>query len=369
MRDRPIDPTPEQQFAIEAYDYALPSELIAQTPVEPRDASRLMVIHRASGAIEHKQFRDLPSLLSPRDLLVVNRSRVIPARLRGRKLPSGGGVEILLLRRREGGIWDALVRPGRRLTVGTRVGFGERGAYAEIVGQTEYGGRQVRFLDGTDRILEGAPFDQWLQHVGDVPLPPYINEPLDDPERYQTIFAQEIGSAAAPTAGLHFTPELLFRLRDRGIGTADVTLHVGLDTFRPVETEDLRDHVIHSEWCEMSAIAGSRISTARRVGGRVVAVGTTSVRVLESAATQWLHEKEFTNQRDPGYRGDTRLFIYPGYRFQLVDAMITNFHLPRSSLLMLVSAFAGLDLIRRAYQEAIAERYRFYSFGDAMLIL
>ena len=360
---------PENQFAIEAYDYVLPPELIAQTPIEPRDASRLMVIHRESGIIEHRTFRDLPSLLAPRDLLVVNRSRVIPARLHGRKLPGGGAVEILLLRRRDAGIWDALVRPGRRLTVGTRVGFGERGAYAEIVGRTDFGGRQVRFLDGADRILEGASFDQWVRQVGEVPLPPYISERLGDPERYQTVYAQEIGSAAAPTAGLHFTHDLLFRLRDRGVVTADVTLHVGLDTFRPVETDDLRDHAIHSEWCEMSAVAGSRISTTRRVGGRVVAVGTTSVRVLESAAGQWLQQDESGGPLDPGYSGDTRLFIYPGYSFKLVDALITNFHLPRSSLLMLVSAFAGFDLIRRAYDVAIAERYRFYSFGDAMLIL
>ena len=359
----------ETQFAIEAYDYKLPPELIAQTPIEPRDSSRLMVIHRETGVIEHHMFHELPALLSPRDLLVVNRSRVIPARLLGRKLPGGGGVEILLLRRREGGVWDALVRPGRRLMVGTRVGFGERGVYAEIVGRTDFGGRQVRFLGSAGQVLDGEPFDHWVQEIGVVPLPPYITERLDDPERYQTIFAREIGSAAAPTAGLHFTPDLLFRLRDRGVGTTEVTLHVGLDTFRPVETEDLRDHLIHSEWCELSAAAGSRIATARRVGGRVVAVGTTSVRVLESAAEHLLSDCRHDTVVDRAFSGETRLFIYPGYQFGLVDALITNFHLPRSSLLMLVSAFAGYHFVRQAYEEAIAERYRFFSFGDAMLIL
>lgn len=344
------------EFATESYDYPLPPELIAQRPVEPRDSSRLMVVERASGRISHRVFRDLPELLEPRDLLVGNRSRVIAARLHGSKLPTGGVVEILLLRARGSGDWESLVRPGKRLSVGTRIGFGGRDVFAEIVGRTEAGGRLVRFVDRGGRSVEGAPFDRWLASVGEMPLPPYIREPLEDPERYQTVYAQEPGSAAAPTAGLHVTPELLFRLRDRGIGVAHVTLHVGLDTFRPVETEDLRDHAIHSEWCELSEAVAARIATTRRVGGRVVAIGTTAVRVLETSGGR-------------PYVGDTRLFIYPGYRFRAVDALVTNFHLPRSSLLMLVSALAGTDLVREAYRVAVKERYRFFSFGDAMLIL
>jgi S-adenosylmethionine:tRNA ribosyltransferase-isomerase len=344
------------EFATESYDYELPPELIAQTPVEPRDSSRLMVVERATGRISHRVFRDLPDLLEPRDLLVGNRSRVIAARLHGSKLPTGGAVEILLLRARGGGDWESLVRPGKRLAVGTRVGFGARDVFAEIVGRTEAGGRLVRFVDRGGAPVEGAAFDRWLGSVGEMPLPPYIRQRLDDPERYQTVYAQEPGSAAAPTAGLHFTPELMFRLRDKGVGFAHVTLHVGLDTFRPVETEDLREHTIHSEWCELTEAIAARIETAKRVGGRVVAVGTTAVRVLETSGGR-------------PYDGDTRLFIYPGYSYRVVDGLITNFHLPRSSLLMLVSAFAGRELVFEAYREAVRERYRFFSFGDAMLIL
>ena len=339
-----------------AYDYALPPELIAQRPAEPRDSSRLMVVDRATGAIDHRAFRDLPGLLRPHDLLVANRSRVIPARLHGHKLPSGGAVEILLLCARADGAWESLVRPGKRLAVGTRVGFGGRAVFAEIVDRTEAGGRVVRFVDSGGETLAGERFDRWLRDVGEMPLPPYIHERLEDPERYQTVYAQAPGSAAAPTAGLHFTPELLFRLREAGIGLTHVTLHVGLDTFRPVETDDVREHHIHSEWCELTGATATRIEAARRSGGRLVAVGTTSVRVLETSGAA-------------PYSGDTRLYIYPGHRFRAVDAMITNFHLPRSSLLMLVSAFAGRELMLRAYEVAVAERYRFFSFGDAMLIL
>jgi S-adenosylmethionine:tRNA ribosyltransferase-isomerase len=343
------------EYLTESYDYELPPDLIAQRPLEPRDSSRLMVVDRAAETIEHHVFHDLPGLLAPRDLLVGNRSRVIAARLHGSKLPTGGAVEILLLRARGDGAWDALVRPGKRLSVGTRIGFGDREVFAEIVDRTDFGGRAVRFVDRAGRGLAGAAFEGWLADHGQMPLPPYIREPLADPERYQTVYAQEPGSAAAPTAGLHFTPELLFALRERGVGLAHVTLHVGLDTFRPVEVDDLREHRIHSEWCELAEPTAQRIATARRVGARVVAVGTTAVRVLETSGGQ-------------PYRGDTRLFIYPGYPFRAVDALITNFHLPRSSLLMLVSAFAGPSLMRRAYQVAVAERYRFFSFGDAMLI-
>jgi S-adenosylmethionine:tRNA ribosyltransferase-isomerase len=336
----------------DSYDYALPPELIAQQPVEPRDASRLMVVDRASGRIEHHLFRDLPSLLAPGDLLVANRSRVIPARLRGHRLPTGGAAELLLLRARGQGHWEALVRPGKRLAVGSRIGFGEREVFAEIVARGDAGGRVVRFVDGRGDAIEDAAFDRWLAAVGQMPLPPYIRAPLGDRERYQTVYAREPGSAAAPTAGLHFTPELLLRLRDRGIEMAHVTLHVGLDTFRPVEVEDVREHRIHAEWCELTEPTAARIARAERV----VAVGTTAVRVLETSGGR-------------PYRGDTRLFLYPGRELAVVDGLITNFHLPRSSLLMLVSAFAGRELVRRAYELAVAERYRFFSFGDAMLIL
>ena len=336
----------------DAYDYDLPPELIAQQPVEPRDAARLMVVDRATGRIEHRVFRELPELLAAGDLLVANRSRVIPARLHGHRVPTGGAAELLLLRALGEGRWEALVRPGKRLAVGSRIGFGERDVFAEVVERGDAGGRVIRFVDAAGRALEGAGFDRWLAGAGQMPLPPYIRAPLGDPERYQTVYAREPGSAAAPTAGLHFTPELLFRLRDGGVEMAHVTLHVGLDTFRPVEVEDVREHHIHSEWCELSVETATRIGRARRV----VAVGTTAVRVLE------------TSGGEP-FRGDTRLFVYPGYEFRVVDALITNFHLPRSSLLMLVSAFAGRELIRRAYEVAVAERYRFFSFGDAMLIM
>jgi S-adenosylmethionine:tRNA ribosyltransferase-isomerase len=336
----------------DSYDYTLPPELIAQQPVEPRDAARLMVVDRASGRIEHRVFRDLPALLSPGDLLVANRSRVIPARLRGHRVPTGGAAELLLLRQRGQGHWEALVRPGKRLAVGSRISFGERGVFAEIVARGDAGGRVVRFVDARGEAIEGAAFDRWLSAVGEMPLPPYIRAPLDDPERYQTVYARESGSAAAPTAGLHFTPELLLRLRDRGIDMAHVTLHVGLDTFRPVEVDDVREHRIHAEWCELTEPTAAKIARA----ARVVAVGTTAVRVLESS-----HGRP--------YRGDTRLFLYPGVTFGVVGALVTNFHLPRSSLLMLVSAFAGRELVLRAYAAAVAERYRFFSFGDAMLIL
>jgi S-adenosylmethionine:tRNA ribosyltransferase-isomerase len=343
-------------YATDAYDYELPDELIAQQPIEPRDAARLMVLDRASGRIEHRVFRDLPDLLRPGDLLVANRSRVIPARLHGHRLPTGGAAELLLLRSRGGGAWEALVRPAKRLPVGSRIGFGGRDAFAEIVDRGEAGGRVVRFVDAGGRPLEGAAFDRWLAATGETPLPPYIKATLADPERYQTVYAREPGSAAAPTAGLHFTPELLFRLRDRGIPLVHVTLHVGLDTFRPVEVEDLREHKIHSEWCQLAPATAARIAATRRRGGRVIAVGTTAVRVLE------------TSRGEP-YEGDTRLFIYPGHPFRVVDGLVTNFHLPRSSLLMLVSAVAGRELIRRAYATAVEERYRFFSFGDATLIL
>ncbi|HEY7358891.1 MAG TPA: tRNA preQ1(34) S-adenosylmethionine ribosyltransferase-isomerase QueA [Ktedonobacterales bacterium] len=343
------------------FDYDLPPELIAQTPIEPRDASRLLVVKRATGELAHCHFRDIGAYLRPGDLLVANRSRVIPARLAGRKADTGGAVEALLLARRPdlGPVyWEALVRPGRRIREGQELRFerGQSELSASVVARTEAGGRILRFAPPAS----GEPLDAVLAQLGTVPLPPYIRAPLANPERYQTVYSREPGSAAAPTAGLHFTPELLARLEARGVETAYVLLHVGLDTFRPVEEDDPRDHKMHSEAFELNEQAAAQINAARARGGRIIAVGTTSVRVLESLPD--------AAQVEPA-QGRTALFITPGHRFRLVDALITNFHLPRSSLLMLVSAFAGDEVMRRAYAEAIARRYRFFSFGDAMLIL
>jgi S-adenosylmethionine:tRNA ribosyltransferase-isomerase len=353
------------------FSYDLPPELIAQTPAEPRDSSRLLVVHRESQLIEHRRFRDIGDYLRPGDRLVANESRVLPARLYGRKVPSGGHVGVLLLRPHlqpedEGGeprVWEALVSPGRRVREGTVLEFGGEGRAlltAEVVARTDSGGRMLRF---------DTPPRPMLDRLGEMPLPPYIHERLTDQERYQTVYARTEGSAAAPTAGLHFTPRLLEELGGSGIGFATVTLHVGLDTFRPVHTDDPSQHEMHSEWYSLSGEAAEAIYRTRRDGGRIVAVGTTSVRVLETAARE---QGISLNTRDapvgPG-EGWTRLFITPGYNFGLVDSMITNFHLPRTTLLMLVSAFAGRELILEAYQEAIRERYRFFSFGDAMLIL
>jgi S-adenosylmethionine:tRNA ribosyltransferase-isomerase len=348
------------------FDYDLPPDLIAQTPIEPRDASRLLVVNRATGELAHRHFYEIGDYLRPGDLLVANRSRVIPARLFGRKPETGGAVEVLLLAHHpeQGpGCWEALVRPGRRIREGQEIAFGESGASgqaplltARVLARTEAGGRIIQFLP----TASGEPLEVVLARLGTMPLPPYIHTPLANPERYQTVYSREPGSAAAPTAGLHFTPELLARLGEQGIETAFVLLHVGLDTFRPVEVEEVSQHKMHSEAIELDAATAAQINATRERGGRIVAVGTTSMRVLESLP-----------ETDPvrPFQGRTSLFITPGYRFKLVDALITNFHLPRSSLLMLVSAFAGYDLMRRAYAEAIARRYRFFSFGDAMLII
>lgn len=336
------------------FDYDLPADRIAQTPAEPRDSARLLVLHRASGAIEHRQFRDIGQYLAPGDRLVANRSRVIPARLRGRKA-SGGAVEVLLLHPlADAECWECLIRG--RVRPGTRLSFGDAGAVedgATVVSVAADGVRVIRF----DEAL--APL---LERRGELPLPPYIKAPLADPSRYQTVYAEAPGSAAAPTAGLHFTPELIADLAACGIDWSTVTLHIGLDTFRPVETEAIADHQIHREWAVLDAATAEAIRTTRRAGGRAVAVGTTSVRVLETAARQPDGELQ-------PFAGWTDLFITPGFAFRAVDALVTNFHLPRSSLLMLVAAFAGKDRIDRAYAEAIREGYRFYSFGDAMLIV
>ena len=375
-------------FRISDFDYILPQALIAQTPIEPRDASRLLVLNRSNGTIEHRHFRDIGAYLRPGDLLIANQSRVLPARMLGRRAETGGAVEVLLLAERPDvgpDHWETLVRPGRRLRDGSRIVFGDENGMkqavtlcAEILQHTEAGGRIVRFwvrdaespaaAQGHDESRLHISVRELIEQLGRMPLPPYIHETLADPERYQTVYARITGSAAAPTAGLHFTPHLLEQLRRQGVRIGFVTLHVGLDTFRPIESEDIREHKMHSEAIDLDIPTAELINETRRAGGRVVAVGTTAVRVLESVAGFYKERKGRKGRIEP-YHGATRLFIAPGYRFQVVDAMITNFHLPRSTLLLLVSAFAGKALIERAYQEAIRERYRFYSFGDAMLML
>jgi S-adenosylmethionine:tRNA ribosyltransferase-isomerase len=349
------------------FDYILPEELIAQTPIEPRDASRLMVVHRASGEIEHRIFREVGEFLHSGDLLVMNQTRVIPARLFGRKAATGGKVELLLLNRRDDLTWEALVR-GKGLRPGTRIELLnpripnlESRIPATILAETASGARLVRFEQ---------PIEPLLDELGVVPLPPYIHEPLADPERYQTVYGRVEGSSAASTAGLHFTPELLVDLRQAGVEMAFVTLHIGLDTFRPVKEEQIEEHQIHTEWYELAAPVAEQVNRAKLEGRRVVAVGTTVVRALESAAAGCAPESEACGWRTvSAYAGPTDLFIYPGYQFRAVDVMITNFHLPRSTLLMLVAAFTGRELVLSTYQEAIRERYRFFSFGDAMLLL
>ncbi len=353
------------------FDYDLPQGLIAQTPVEPRDASRLMVVHRSSQQIEDRVFGDIAQYLRPGDLLILNQTRVIPARLFGRKVETGGRVELLLLQREDDKLWQALVR-GKKLRPGTRIELqapagrepdpsnAPESLTAEIVAETESGGRLVRFEQ---------PIEPLLDEMGTIPLPPYIHQPLADPERYQTVYGRVEGSVAASTAGLHFTPELLVGLRRMGVEMAYITLQIGLDTFRPVKEERVQDHQIHTEWYELTAPVAEQVNRAKLEGRRVIAVGTTVVRALESAAGGCALEGQACGwQAVSAYSGPTDLFIFPGYTFRVVDAMVTNFHLPRSTLLMLVSAFAGRDLIFQAYQQAIEERYRFFSFGDAMLL-
>lgn len=359
MTDIPLLPTSD-------FDYHLPADRIAQTPIEPRDASRLLVVHRATGALEHRAFRDLKDYLRPGDLLVANRSRVIPARLRGVKAESGGAVEMLLLAVRADvgpDCWEGLLRPGRRVHEGQRLLFGDGEVVADVLERTPAGGRLVR-LSAREGDVPAA-----LARVGTMPLPPYIRTPLGDPERYQTVYAHVPGSAAAPTAGLHFTPELLAELESDGVDVAYVTLHIGLDTFRPIEESDAASHRIHTEEIEIDEPTAQRINAAREAGGRIVAVGTTAVRVLESAAAASIEHHGEGGPAVAPFRGRTGLYIVPGYRFRAVDVMLTNFHLPRSTLIVLVSAFAGRELILRAYAEAVARAYRFYSFGDAMLLL
>lgn len=336
------------------FDYELPQELIAQTPMEPRDHSRLLVYDRADGSVQHLHFYDLPRFLRKGDVLVLNETKVIPARLLGEKEDTGVPVEILLLKRLERDVWEALVRPGRRLRPGTMCVFGGGLLRAEIIDTAEDGGRKVRFH------YEGV-FEEILDRLGQMPLPPYIHEKLEDKTRYQTVYAKEEGSAAAPTAGLHFTPELLDSIRRMGVEIVPVLLHVGLGTFRPVKAEDISEHHMHVEHYEVSPEAAEKINAARAGAGRCVCVGTTSVRTLETAAGE--------DGLVRAQSGDTGIFITPGYTFRAVDALITNFHLPQSTLLMLISALMGREEALRVYREAVREGYRFFSFGDAMLIL
>ena len=345
------------------FNYHLPESSIAQTPLEPRDSSRLLVLDREMGEQEHRIFNEIGEYLNSGDLLVLNQTRVIPARIYARK-PTGGKVELLLLRRRDTLTWEALVG-GKGMTVGKTVQV-ESGPSAGI----------VDILNGAERLVRfSEPIEPFFPKVGNVPLPPYIHEKLDDPERYQTVYAKEPGSAAAPTAGLHFTPHLLDELKGMGVKTAYVTLHVGLDTFAPVTEDNPQEHKIHTEWCQVSQETADVINETRANGGRIIAVGTTSVRTLETVGNQFKTEDR-QSKKDirksssiAPFTGPTSIYILPGYRFTLVDAMITNFHLPKSTLIMLVSAFAGREKILETYNTAIKEGYRFYSFGDAMLIL
>ena len=335
------------------FDYDLPIEYIAQTPVEPRDASRLLVLNRETGQMTHTVFREIGQYLNPNDLLVLNKTRVIPARVFGRKVPTGGKIEVLLLRKEDEVTWKTLVR-GKGMVAGKRLKL-DSGPDGEV----------LEVLDGTQRLIRfDEPLEPYLDRAGHVPLPPYIHVPLKDANRYQTVYASRPGSAAAPTAGLHFTPELFGRLATQGIRRAFVTLHIGLDTFAPVQVENPLQHTIHTEWCQISAGTAEVVNRTREEGGRVICVGTTSVRTLETA----------TRISSPGqvveaFEGPTDLFILPGYEFKAVDTVVTNFHLPRSTLLMMISAFAGREFILKAYEEAKRAGYRFYSFGDAMLVL
>jgi S-adenosylmethionine:tRNA ribosyltransferase-isomerase len=333
------------------FDYYLPPELIAQTPIEPRDSSRLLVLDRKSGNIAHRHFYDIIEYLHAGDVMVFNDSRVIPARLKGKRAGSGGNVEILLLRRHEPGIWEALVKPARRLQLGALIEI-KPDIKAEIIGEGDKGIRVVRFSE------ESA-----LKNIGEVPLPPYIHEPLQNPERYQTVYARVTGSVAAPTAGLHFTRGLLDKIQSKDVKCLFTTLHVGLDTFRPITEEDPQQHVIYKEYSVVDKTVVDELNQAQREKRRIICIGTTTVRLIEQAA-----QASKSTNIEP-YEGWVDLFILPGHRFRLVDAMVTNFHLPRSTLLMLVTAFAGQENIVKVYREAIEQRYRFYSFGDAMLIL
>ena len=334
--------------------YDLPEELIAQDPLEDRTASRLLVLNRETGAVEHKIFSDVIDYLNEGDCLVINNTRVIPARLIGEKEGTGGKVEVLLLKRRANDVWETLVKPGKKLKPGAKITFGDGRLRAEVLEVVEEGNRLVKFH------YEGI-FEEILDSLGEMPLPPYITHKLEDKEMYQTVYAKFDGSAAAPTAGLHFTKELLNKIEEKGIKIASITLHVGLGTFRPVKVDDVNNHHMHTEWYEVNAEAADIINETKRNGGRVICVGTTSCRTIESVADENGYMKAKT--------GETDIFIYPGYKFKVMDGLITNFHLPESTLVMLVSAFAGKENVLSAYETAVKEKYRFFSFGDAMILI
>lgn len=340
-------------YCVKDFYYDLPQELIAQDPLKDRASSRLMVLDKETGEIRHKIFRDIVNYLNPGDCLVLNNTKVIPARLLGNKAETNAGIEVLLLKRREHNIWETLVKPGKKARPGTKIIFGEGLLIGEVLDIVEEGNRLIQF-DYT------GIFEEVLDKLGQMPLPPYITHPLQDKNRYQTVYAKYEGSAAAPTAGLHFTRELLGQIEQMGVSIASVTLHVGLGTFRPVKVENILEHHMHSEYYQIDKEAADKINRAKKNGGRIICVGTTSCRTLESAADENGIIKECS--------GWTEIFIYPGYRFKILDGLITNFHLPESTLLMLVSALAGREKILAAYQEAVKEKYRFFSFGDAMYI-
>lgn len=343
----------ETGYSTKDYYYDLPKELIAQDPLEDRSSSRLMVLGKKSGHVSHHHFRDILDYLRPGDCLVINNTRVIPARLIGVKKDTGAHVEILLLRRRKNDIWETLVRPGKKLRPGAEVTFGDGSLTATILDVVEGGDRLVQFhYDGI--------FEEILDRLGEMPLPPYITHKLKDRDRYNTVYAKYDGSAAAPTAGLHFTKELLEEVKGMGVNIAQVTLHVGLGTFRPVKVDDVREHEMHTEWYRVTQETADLINQTKENGGRIIAVGTTSVRTLETVADENGHMK--------AQEGDTSIFIYPGYKWKIVDGLITNFHLPESTLIMLASSLAGREHVLSAYKEAVKERYRFFSFGDAMYI-
>lgn len=339
---------------VKDFYYDLPQELIAQDPLEDRSSSRLMVLDKITGEVEHRHFKDITEYLRPGDCLVINNTKVIPARLYGVKEGTEAKIEILLLKRKENDIWETLVKPGKKCKIGTKIVFGEGILTGEVVDIVEEGNRLIQFH------YEGI-FEEILDRLGQMPLPPYITHQLQDKNRYQTVYAKYDGSAAAPTAGLHFTPELLQQVRDMGVEIAEVTLHVGLGTFRPVKETDVLKHHMHSEFYKIEQSEADKINKAKKEGHRVIAVGTTSTRTLESAAD----ENGFLTEKS----GWTEIFIYPGYQFKVIDALITNFHLPESTLVMLVSALAGREHVLAAYETAVEEKYRFFSFGDAMLII
>lgn len=341
-------------LSTEDFDFDLPEELIAQTPLKDRASSRLLVVNKETGDMEDKHFHDILDELQPGDALVMNNTRVLPARLYGEKPETGGHLEVLLLTNTEGDTWETLIKPAKRAKVGTEIQFGDGRLKAVVKEELEHGGRIIEFkYDGI--------FLEILESLGEMPLPPYIKERLDDPDRYQTVYAEENGSAAAPTAGLHFTKELLEEIKAKGVHLVYLTLHVGLGTFRPVSVDNIEEHHMHSEFYRLTEEAAKQLNEVRQAGGRIVAVGTTSIRTLETIGTKFNGEI----QADSGW---TDIFITPGYQFKVVEAFSTNFHLPKSTLVMLVSAFAGKDLALAAYQHAIEEKYRFFSFGDAMFI-